>query len=129
MDQIYNAKPTIAIALSTDTALIALIPKSRMFSSVAAFTTTPAYPYLTFFELANMPALQADDTECESEVTVRVDIWGTSSLSVIASHVDRVMKSIEFGRNYAIDNDEVTDLGVTVYHKSMSFSGTFTFTA
>ena len=122
-----NSKPSIATALSTDTALIALIPKVRMFSSIAAFTTTPTYPYLTFFELMNIPALQADDIECESEVTIRVDIWGTGSLSTIAGHVDRILKTISFGRNYAIDNDEVLDTGVAIYHKSMSYSGTFTF--
>ena len=122
-----NQKPVIATALSTDTALIALIPKIRMFSSIAAFTTTPTYPYLTFFELMNLSALQADDDEVESEVTVRVDLWGAASLSVIASHVDRIMKTIDFGRSYAMDNDEVLDTGERIFHKSLSFSGTFPF--
>ena len=122
-----NQKPAIATALSTDAALIALIPKVRMFSSVAAFATTPEYPYLTFFVLSDSPALQADDDEVESEITVRVDLWGTSSLSAIAGHVDRIMKSIMFGRNWAMDNDEVLDTGERIFHKSMSFSGTFTF--
>ena len=124
-----NQKPAIATALSTDAELIALIPKARMFSSVAAFTTTPEYPYLTFFELANSPALQADDDEVESEFTIRVDLWGTASLSIIASHVDRILKTIGYGRNYAMDNDEVLDDGTRIFHKSMSFSGTFTFTS
>ena len=123
----YNAKPLIATALSTDASLIALIPKIRMFSSIAAFTTTPTYPYLTFFELMNLSALQADDDEVESEVTVRVDLWGAASLSVIASHVDGIMKTIEFGRSYAMDNDEVLDTGERIFHKSLSFSGTFPF--
>ena len=124
-----NQKPAIATALSTDTALIALIPKIRMFSSIAAFTTTPTYPYLTFFDLANSPSMYADDSEEESLVTIRLDLWGTASLSVIASHVDRIMKSIMFGRNWMGDNDEVMDTGERIYHKSMSFSGNFTFTA
>ena len=123
----FNAKPVIATALSTDTAIVALIPKTRMFSSIAAFTTTPAYPYLTFFELANNPGMFADDIEEESEITIRVDIWGTGSLSTIAGHVDRVMKTIGFGRNWANDNDEILETGERIYHKSMSFSGTFTF--
>ena len=99
-----------------------------MFSSIAAFTTTPAYPYLTFFELANNPSMFADDSEEESEITIRLDIWGVASLSVIASHVDRILKTVGFGRNYCIDNDEILDTGQAIYHKSMSFSGTFTFT-
>lgn len=126
---IYNAKPTIATALSTDAALIALIPAVRMFSSVADFTGMPIYPYLTFFELANIPALQADDEEIESEISVRVDIWGTATLSTIAGHVDRIMKTIGYTRNYAMDNDEVLDTGAVIRHKTLSFSGTFTFTA
>ena len=122
-----NQKPVIATALSTDTALIALIPKVRMFSSVAGFTGTPIYPYLTFFELMNSPSMFADDSEEESEITIRVDLWGTASLSTIASHVDRILKAIGFGRNWAIDNDEVLDTGERIFHKSMSFSGIFTF--
>ena len=123
----FNAKPIIATALSTDTVLLTLIPKIRMFSSIAAFTATPAYPYLTFFELANSPSMFADDSEEESLITIRLDIWGVASLSVIASHVDRILKTVGFGRNYSIDNDEVLDTGQAIYHKSMSFSGTFTF--
>ena len=123
-----NQKPAIATALSTDTALIALIPKIRMFSSVAAFTTTPTYPYLTFFVLADSPGMFADDDEIESEITIRVDLWGTASLSTIAGYIDRIMKTIGYGRNYAMDNDEVLDTGERVFHKSLSFSGTFTFT-
>ena len=124
----YNGKIAIATALSTDTALIALIPKARMFSSVAAFATTPTYPYLTFFVLANSPSMFADDSEEESSITIRVDLWGTASLSVIMGHVDRILKTIGYGRNYAMDNDEVLDTGERVFHKSLSFSGTFTFT-
>ena len=108
--------------------MIALIPKIRMFSSIAAFTTTPTYPYLTFFVLADSPGMFADDDEIESEITIRVDLWGTASLSVIMGHVDRILKAIGYGRNYAMDNDEVLDTGERVFHKSLSFSGTFTFT-
>ena len=125
-----NPKPAIATALSTDSALIALIPKVRMFSSAAVFNIpSGADPYLTFFELANIPALEADDEEVESEITVRIDIWGTSTLSTIAGHVDRIMKTIDYCRNYSMDNDEILGTGEKIYHKSMSFSGTFTFVA
>jgi len=124
---LVNQKPAIATALSTDGELIALIPKTRMFSSVAAFSGTPIHPYLTFVEIMNMPEMFSDDEETESSITVRIDLWNTSSLSVIASHVDRIMKSIGFGRNWSIDNDEMLDDGTRIFHKSMSFSGTFTF--
>ena len=125
----YNPKTAVATALSTDSALIALIPKVRMASSTIGFTGEPTYPYLTFFELANQPALVADDDEIESEITIRIDLWGTATLSTIAGHVDRILKTIGYTRNYSTDNDEVLETGVKVFHKSMSFSGTFTFTA
>jgi hypothetical protein len=121
-----NQKPAIATALSTDASLIALIPKARMFDGIAVFKGPPVYPYLTYEELANIPALDADDEEIESEVTFRIHLWGTASLSTIAGHVDRIMKSIEFGRNYSMDSDEQLDTGQIIKHKIMSYSGTFT---
>lgn len=121
-----NAKPAIATALSTDAALIALIPKVKMFDGIATFASAPDYPYLTYEELANNEGLHADDDEIESEVTFRIHLWGKASLSTMAGHVDRVMKSIEFGRNYSMDQDEKLDTGETIKHKIMSYSGTFT---
>ena len=121
----FNAKIIIATALSTDTALLTLIPKVRMFDGSAVFSNAPIYPYLTYEELANIEALHADDTECESEVTFRIHIWHTASTSAIAGHVNRIMKSIDFGRNYAMDNDEILETGIVIKHKILSFSNTY----
>lgn len=122
----FNAKPLIATALSTDAQLIALVPKVRMFDGVASFATAPVYPYLTYEEIANIEALHADDEEAESEVTFRIHIWGTSSLSTIAGHVNRIMQAMGFGRNYAMDQDEQLETGAVIKHKIMSYSNTFT---
>lgn len=122
----YNGKPIIATALSTDASLIALVPKVRMFEGIATFSTAPVYPYLTYEEIGNIEALHADDEECESEVTFRIHLWGTASLSTIAGHIDRIMKVIGFGRNYAMDQDEQLESGAIIKHKIMSYSGTFT---
>jgi hypothetical protein len=119
---VVNAKPTIATALSTDNQLIALIPKARMFDGIATFDYTPIYPYLTYEELANIESVHADDEEIASEVTFRIHIFGTSSLSTIAGHVNRIMHSINFGRNYAQDQDEVLETGEKIKHKIMSFT-------
>ncbi len=122
----YNGKPIIATALSTDAALIALVPKVRMFDGIATFSTAPVYPYLTYEELFNGEALHADDEEAESEVTFRIHLWGEASLSTLAGHINRIMQLIGFGRNYAMDQDEQLDTGKIVKHKIMSYSGTFT---
>lgn len=126
----YNGKPTIAAALSTDASLIALIPKVRMFDGAADFSAAPTYPYLTYEEIANTEALHADDEEIESEVTFRIHLYGTASLSTIAGHVNRVMHALGYGRNYARDEDE-TDKNDTIpagpvtKHKIMSYTGIF----
>lgn len=121
-----NAKPLVASALSTDAALIAILPKVRMFDGIATFTTAPVYPYLTYEEIGNIEALHSDDAETESEVTFRIHVWGTASTSAITGHIDRVMKAAQFGRNYALDQDELLDTGQVIKHKIMSYSGTFT---
>ena len=120
-----NAKPIIATALSTDTAFIALIPQARMFDGSAVFSNAPIYPYLTYDELANIEALHADDESIEDEVTFRIHLWGTASLSVMAGHVDRIMRTINFGRNYSMDSDEILDIGQVIKHKILSFSNTY----
>ena len=122
----YNAKPAIATALSTDASLIALIPKARMFDGIAKFTSAPVYPYLTYEELTNIEALHADDDEIESEVTFRIHLWGTSSLSTLAGHINRIMHVLGFGRNYANDQDEQLESGSIIKHKIMSYTTTYT---
>ena len=122
----YNAKPLIATALSTDASLIALIPKVRMFDNIASFSGAPIYPYLTHEELSLIEALHADDESIEDEATFRIHLWGNTSLSVMAGHVDRIMRTINFGRNYSMDSDEMLEAGIIIKHKIMSYSGTFT---
>ena len=122
----YNGKPAIAAALSTDAQLIALIPKTRMADGYQSPTATQVYPYLDYYELGNGEALTADDEEVESELTFRIDLWGIASLSTIADHVNRIMNAIGYGRNYSMDQDEKLDTGALIKHKIMSFTGTFT---
>jgi hypothetical protein len=98
-----------------------------MFNGVATFSGAPPYPYLVITEIMNQPGLVADDSEIESTITVRVDIFGTATLSTIAGHVDRIMKAIGYTRNFAADTDEILDTGEKIFHKTLSFSGNFTF--
>jgi len=123
---VYNAKPHIASALTNDAQLVALVPVANMFDGIAVFTGAPPYPYITFEELANTEDLHADDLEAESAVTFRVHVWHEASTSAIASHLNRIMHAIDFGRNYAFDQDEKLDNGQIIRHKVMSFTGVFT---
>jgi hypothetical protein len=97
-----------------------------MFDGIADFSGTPIYPYLTYEELNNSEGLRADNDEVESEVTFRIHLWGTASLSTIAGHVNRIMQAAGYGRNYAQDMDEILDDGTKIKHKIMSFTGNFT---
>lgn len=121
-----NAKPIVTTALSTDASLIALIPKVRMFDGTAVFKDAPVYPYITYEELANIEGHHADDDEIASEVTFRINIFGMTSVSTIAGHINRIMKAIDFNRNYAQDQDETLDTGVVIKHKIMSFTSLIT---
>jgi len=124
---VYNPKTAVATALSTDSALIALIPKVRMFDGIAKFTGEPgSAPYLTYEELANIPGMEADDETIEDEITIRVHLWGTASLSTIAGHVNRIMVAAGYTRNYSMDQDEQLDTGQIIKHKIASYSGNFT---
>ena len=122
----YNGKIAIASALTTDAPLIAMIPSVRMFDNIAIFATASVYPYLTYEELYNTEGQKADNTEIESEVTFRIHLWGTASLSAAAGHVNRIMQGLEYSRNYSRDLDELLETGTVIKHKVMSFSGNFT---
>ena len=121
----YNGKTAITSALTADALLIAIVPASRISDGIRA-SKEPVYPYITFEEIDNRPGLFADEDEVESEVTFRIHIWGTSSVSVISGYVDRIMNTIEYVRNYSRDEDEQLDSGVIIKHKIMSYTGNFT---
>lgn len=121
----YNAKPLIASALIADINLIALVPVTQIFDGMAKFTNQTIYPYIVYYELANVEGQQADDEELESEVTFRFDVYGTSSLSTIASHITRILQTIDFTRNYFMDQDERLDTNEIIKHKIGSFTGNF----
>jgi predicted double-glycine peptidase len=96
-----------------------------MFDGIAKFSSQPIFPYLCYYELNNSEGQKADDTEIESEITIRIDLYGTSSLSTIAERVDRIMKSLDFARNYFNDQDETLETGETIKHKIGSYTGNF----
>lgn len=121
----YNAKPIIATALSTDGSLIALIPKVRMFEGSGVFNSTTVFPYLTYEEIANVESVHADDEEIVSSVTFRIHIWSMTNTSTMAGHVNRIMKTIGFGRNFAMDEDDALENGTILKHKIMSYSNKY----
>ncbi len=120
-----GGKAAVYSALCADAQLAALIPADRIFNGSAMFPGEPVFPYLVFEELNNGEGLHADDEEAESEVTFRVNIFGTASITTISGHVDRIMKSIGYSRNYMTEQDEALSETTIVKHAIFSFTGNF----
>ena len=121
-----GGKAAVFAALTGDASLIALIPADRIFNGSADFSGDPVFPYLTFDELNNGEGQSADNDEIESEVTFRINVFGTASLTTIAGHIDRIMKALGYGRNYKQEQDEALNESTIVKHAIMSYTGNFT---
>lgn len=77
-------------------------------------------PCVTYFELQNEPAEDADDEEYSSALAVKVDAWGNTSseVSKLAMQVVAKMKEIGYERTLFLD---VVDLNSKQKHKTMRF--------
>ena len=77
-------------------------------------------PCVTYMELQNEPAEDADDEEYSSALTIKVDAWGKSSneVSKLAIQVVEKMKDLGYERTLFLD---VVDLNSKQRHKTMRF--------
>lgn len=77
-------------------------------------------PCVTYMELQNEPAEDADDEEYSSALAIKADAWGKSSseVSKLAMQVVAKMKEIGYKRTLYLD---VPDLDSKIKHKTMRF--------
>lgn len=77
-------------------------------------------PCVTYMELQNEPAEDADDEEYSSALAIKADAWGKSSseVSKLAMQVVAKMKEIGYTRTLFLD---VPDLNSKIKHKTMRF--------
>lgn len=77
-------------------------------------------PCVTYLELQNEPAEDADDEEYSSSLAIKADAWGNSSseVSKLAMQVVTKMKEIGYKRTLFLD---VVDLNSKQKHKTMRF--------
>lgn len=77
-------------------------------------------PCVTYMELQNEPAEDADDEEYSSALAIKADAWGKSSseVSKLAMQVVAKMKEIGYKRTLYLD---VPDLNSKIKHKTMRF--------
>jgi hypothetical protein len=122
----FNAKPIVFTLLTNDAGLTALVPKTRIFHGTAIFKKEPIFPFIVYDQLDNHESLHADDEEVETEVTFRFKIYNRDSTSTIANNLERVLKSIQFGRNYTQDQEEALETGEIIKYEVMSYTATFT---
>ena len=75
---------------------------------------------ISYYELDNSEADNADDEEYSSNIAMQVDVWGNapSDCSKLAIEVNKKMKEIGFRRTLALDLHEE---GAIKHHKTMRF--------
>ncbi|CAM3743873.1 DUF3168 domain-containing protein [Cohnella lubricantis] len=119
-----DMKPEVLAALRGDSTLAALIGKDangnvKVYPEVAPDGT--AEPYITFFEVTNFEATNADDEEVESEIHMQVDIWTKGNTGPAALAAAEAMKGLGFIRTAAVDQYESD---TKTYHKILRFQTT-----
>lgn len=77
-------------------------------------------PCVTYMELDNSPAEDADDEEYSSALAIKADAWGktSSEVSKLAMQVVEKMKELGYKRTLYLD---VIDLNSKQKHKTMRF--------
>ena len=77
-------------------------------------------PCVTYLELQNEPAEDADDEEYSSALAIKADVWGNSSseVSKLAMQVVAKMKEIGYRRTLFLD---AADLNSKQKHKTIRF--------
>ena len=77
-------------------------------------------PCVTYMELQNEPAEDADDEEYSSALAIKADAWGktSSEVSKLAIQVVEKMKELGYERTLFLD---VSDLNSKIKHKTMRF--------
>lgn len=77
-------------------------------------------PCVTYMELQNEPAEDADDEEYSSALAIKADAWGNSAseVSKLAMQVVTKMKELGYKRTLYLD---VSDLNSKIKHKTMRF--------
>lgn len=75
---------------------------------------------ISYYELDNSEASEADDEEYSSNIAIQVDIWcdSPSECSKLAIEVNKKMKELGFKRTLALD---LYEEGAIKHHKTMRF--------
>jgi len=75
---------------------------------------------ISYYELDNSEASEADDEEYSSNIAIQVDIWcdSSSQCSKLAIEVNTKMKELGFKRTLALD---LYEEGAIKHHKTMRF--------
>ncbi len=75
---------------------------------------------ISYYEIDNSEASEADDEEYSSNIAIQIDIWcdTPSQCSELAIKVNNKMKELDFKRTLALD---LYEEGAIKYHKTMRF--------
>lgn len=111
-----DLKDDILNALKNDSELSSLVASRVYWIRPAG---NPAFPYITFFEVANSENSSADDEEYSDLIEFQVDIWSKASFSQVYKATQRVMRGLGFTHVSLPDQFE-EDTGI--FHKAIQFT-------
>ncbi|MCY7999378.1 MULTISPECIES: hypothetical protein [Bacillus] len=119
----FDAKAELSAALVNDFLLKELVTggfHNRVASDVNA------YPRIMYTELKNADDSYADNQARSSEVRFQISIFTNSNTvskeTKIAKEIDRIMKSIGYGR---YDSQDLYEEADKVFHKAMRYKKAF----
>lgn len=119
----YDAEDEIFQALSNDDELSSLA-KGGFHNRVARKDS--AFPRVVFSEITNLPTGYADNKEYRATTNFQVSIFTDGStvnkeIEMIKA-VDRIMKSIEYGK---YDSQNLYEVDTKIYHKALRYEKNF----
>lgn len=111
----FNVDKLVYTALKNDADVIALVSNRIAHGNYWAGGN---YPAITFSEISNVPALNADDEEILTRLTIQVNAMTQyENLNPLVSAVEKVMLGLGFSRQSYNDLDEGS-----IKHKIMRFT-------
>jgi hypothetical protein len=81
--------------------------------------TGTATTYITFFEFNQRPALNADDTEQNTQHSIQVDIWSKGDYTTLVQQVKDALNGVGFFRT---SEAEFYEDDTKIFHKVIRFN-------
>lgn len=78
-----------------------------------------ASTYITFFEVTQNPAVNADDTEIQTRFIYQIDVWSKSDYTNLTKQVKELLIAQGFRRS--VEGPEDYEPDIQLFHKPIRF--------